>query len=62
MKNQGNINDRIEEEKHLDKVVKYRTKYILNLEPLEIPDVRTSVGVDVGVNVGVHVGDTPSPE
>ena len=27
------------------------------MEPLEIPDVRTSVGFDVGVNVKVHVGE-----
>ena len=47
---------RIQEDKCLDKIIKETTMYMQNLEPLDLPDVRVSVGVDVGLNIGFHVG------
>ena len=56
VKNQVNMKARIQEDKCLDKIIKETTMYMQNLEPLDLPDVRVSVGVDVGLNIGFHVG------
>ena len=57
VKNQGNMKYIIQEEKRLDRIVEETTKYMHNLGPLELPDVRVGVLVDVGVNVGVDAGE-----